>query len=565
MAVVIKQRIGAEPASDRAADFMVPMRDGIKLSTHLYLPGGGRGAGKTYSAILSRTPYDKSSLYTAIKFEAEYYNSRGFAFVAQDVRGKYFSEGETDPYTYDVQDGYDTVEWIVCQPWSNGKVGLTGASYYGFTVWAGVASGHPAIKAAVPQVTGIEMGSEHVGSRWSSQVPYLAGLNDLLQIWTTKDNYLLDISYDKASIPDIIAEVESKIGRSIGASWLLERSKSQIWYNPYGDRHPYYTTHVPVLHWQNWYDPGLAPSGLRDWRHFRQDPSLRSLHYLRIDSADHSGFRLENVGKGSEHHAYHSEAALQERIATEYREQADFFDEHLNRIKPAKPRSRAKWHIGHYGWQETEEYPPASQPRVFHLSARRENKCRALVSSAPDEACEATWTHDPKNPVPSTTDMETLWFLLAGYPDEQNLQDRKDILTFRTAPLMEDLVFAGQPELSARVSFSSKSTYIFAKLQDVSPDNTTRPISWGRCVLHKDTSEPLELAMDDNAYRVRPGNCLQLQVQSSDFPLSAVHPGTEENPFLASEFETVDHSIVLGGVDGATLTIPEYKPTSPAE
>lgn len=550
MAFTIVETMVSEPASERATEYQVPTRDGAVLATDVYLPADAT----THSAVLIRTPYDKSSRYTALKFEAEYYCSRGYAVVAQDVRGKFRSTGQTVPYAFDVADGYDTVEWITQQSWSNGIVGVTGASYYGFTTWAAVASGHPAIKAAVPQVTGIEMGHAHVGAPWRHDVPAFISLNDLLQIWTDNKGYLADIDWS-AGIEEVFAAAREAIGECAAAEGTSQFAANQDWYNPYGVRHPYHTTQIPILHWQNWYDPGLAPSGLRDWRHFRSLPGQRNLHYLRVGSADHAGFELEHVGKGDEFNPYVSERALADRIRTECGEVADFFDEHLNGLTPSEPRPRARWHAGHVGWQASEEFPPPSAPLTFHLADTGQH-VRGLSRQAQTTPKQLTWTHDPDNPVPSTTDIEAIWYLLAAYPDERDIAERHDVLTFRTEPLAETLDFAGRPILTAHVEFASPSTHLFAKLQDIRPNGTTHPISWGRVVLTQKAGGSLRLDMDDNAYRLQKGHCLQLQIQSSDFPYYAVHPGTDECPWFAESRVVSKHGINIGGAGGARLELP---------
>ncbi|MFJ9561148.1 CocE/NonD family hydrolase [Streptomyces fuscichromogenes] len=564
MSFTIVETMTSEPPSQHAREHMVAMRDGVELATDVYLPDEV----STHSAVLVRTCYDKSSRYTALTFEAEYYRSRGYVFVAQDVRGKFRSGGETLPYAYDVADGYDTAEWITRQPWSNGRIGVTGQSYYGFTTWAAVASGHPAIRAAVPMVTGIDMGAGHVGAQWSQQVPYIAGLNDLLQIWTDRNGYLAEIDWSADSVENIVAAARTRIGECRAATDMLGRSADQGWYNPYGDRHPYHTTSIPVLHWQNWYDPGLAPLGLRDWRHFRSLAGQRDLHFLRAGSADHSGYLLQDVGAGDERNPYLSESTLAEKIETECGEVADFFDEHLDGLRPTAPRPRARWHVGHVGWQSSQEYPPPSRPLTFHLSAHRSRTY--TLNPEPDEnATSLTWTHDPEHPVPSSTDIEAIWYLLADCPDERDLADRRDVLTFRTEPLTEHVDFAGQPVLTGRVTFSAPSTHVFAKLQDVHPDGTTRPISWGRAVLSERAGGSLALALDDNAYRLRRGHCLQLQIQSSDFPHSAVHPGTDGNPWLTTKRIPSTQSLGVGGLTGARLVLPAITvaeaPETPAQ
>ena len=137
------------PLDPRAEQTMVRMRDGVRLATDVYLPDGhGR-----VPAVLVRLPYDKCGRYTFMPQLAPHFNERGYAFVAQDVRGKFRSEGETMPFVHEVEDGYDTLEWVAAQPWCDGRVGMWGDSYYGYTQWAAAASGHPALKAIVPRVT----------------------------------------------------------------------------------------------------------------------------------------------------------------------------------------------------------------------------------------------------------------------------------------------------------------------------------------------------------------------------------------------------------------------------
>ncbi|XVU27857.1 CocE/NonD family hydrolase [Actinoplanes sp. CA-054009] len=543
-----------EDPSPAATEHLVSTRDGAQLATDVYLPDNPT----KHPAILVRTPYDKSSRYTALRYEAEYFRARGYVFIAQDVRGKFRSTGATVPYRFDVDDAYDTLEWITRQPWSDGNVGVTGNSYYGFTTWAAVASGHPAIKAAIPQVTGIEMGHSHVGGQWLQEAPSLAALNDLLQIWTDNNGYLAAIDWSADSAEGIFAAAREKLGECTGATEKIARSLSQDWYNPYGPRHPYHTTSIPILHWQNWYDPGLAPLGLRDWRHFRAHAGLRDLHYLRAGSQDHSGYKLEDVGAGDEMNPYLSEAALADKIETECGEMADFFDEFVRGIAPARPRPHARWHAGHVGWQQTEEYPPPSTPLLWHLSAIGD-QAHTLALEPDETPTTLVWTHDPADPVPSTTDIEALWYLLAAYPDERELATRIDVLTFRTAPLTENLDFAGQPILTAEITFSAPTTHIFAKLQDVHPDGTTRPISWGRTAMSRRSGKALRLAMDDNAYRLQRGHRLQLQIQSSDFPYYAVHPGTDQNPWTTTERTKSTQSVLIGRDTEAQLMLPRVQ------
>src|SRR5215469_7147240 len=114
--------------------FAVPMRDGIHLATDVY----GAEVGVRKPALLTRTPYDKRRP----KPIAERYANAGYVAIVQDTRGAYASEGKYLHYNNDDQDGFDTIDWIVRQPWSNGKVGMWGTSHPGEVQWVAAATRH---------------------------------------------------------------------------------------------------------------------------------------------------------------------------------------------------------------------------------------------------------------------------------------------------------------------------------------------------------------------------------------------------------------------------------------
>jgi len=124
---------------------LTPMRDGIQLATSLSLP---KGAGKA-PTILIRTPYGREGTM----FAYSHFAQRGYNVVVQDTRGKGDSQGKFDPFMGEIEDGYDTLEWITKQPWSDGSVGMIGGSYLGYVQWAAAMSKHPALKCIIPQVS----------------------------------------------------------------------------------------------------------------------------------------------------------------------------------------------------------------------------------------------------------------------------------------------------------------------------------------------------------------------------------------------------------------------------
>ena len=125
---------------------LVPMRDGVELSVDIYAP---RGVSDPAPAILTSTPYDNNSARTG----AVWFAQRGYVVVAADVRGRYDSGGEWDPFNpLHKTDGYDLVEWIAAQPWCTGKVGMIGGSYLGWTQWWTASTAPPSLAAIAPKV-----------------------------------------------------------------------------------------------------------------------------------------------------------------------------------------------------------------------------------------------------------------------------------------------------------------------------------------------------------------------------------------------------------------------------
>ena len=123
----------------------VPMRDGVLLATDIY----GAEAGQRKPVLLSRTPYDKAG---SAKI-AYGYVRHGYVVVIQDCRGRYASGGSYTPYNDDRQDGFDTIEWINREPWSNGRVGMFGGSHLGLVQWLAMAEKAPGLVAIAPAFT----------------------------------------------------------------------------------------------------------------------------------------------------------------------------------------------------------------------------------------------------------------------------------------------------------------------------------------------------------------------------------------------------------------------------
>ena len=252
------------PIDEFAEQVMVPMADGIRLATDVYLPRGGRGADRL-PCILVRLPYDKSAPFAFMPRLAAWFTERGYAFVAQDVRGRARSEGETFAFVHEVSDGSATLDWIVAQPWSNGVVGMFGDSYYGWTQWAAVASGHEALRAIVPRVTSVEIGTDwrETGGVFNAyqMIEWAAGT------WSGTENFECDLDWTVRPLADVQADAHGgRRSRSLDR-WISAAGDDAWWWEALyaGRGDPRARLRVPALHTGGWWDV-FRRGQIRDFR-----------------------------------------------------------------------------------------------------------------------------------------------------------------------------------------------------------------------------------------------------------------------------------------------------------
>lgn len=134
------------------------MRDGVRLSADVYRPRRpDRGMVSPLPVILIRMPYGKAEAYCALPREGRFFAKCGYVCVVQDVRGRFASDGEFDPFVNEGRDGWDTLDWIAAQPWCDGNIGMTGESYFGYTQWAVAVLGHPGLECISPGDTSADV------------------------------------------------------------------------------------------------------------------------------------------------------------------------------------------------------------------------------------------------------------------------------------------------------------------------------------------------------------------------------------------------------------------------
>lgn len=320
------------PAIRIERDVPVPMADGTVLRAEVWRPDDGR----RHPAVLIRTPYLKESATPLPITDARMATARGYALVAQDVRGRGTSEGTFEPFVHEERDGADTVAWLAAQPWCDGRVVMAGMSYVGATQWLAAAASPPALEAIAPTLS-----SDGFGEGWSlrSGVPehgFLATWNaaDLAppeQRWEDRP----ERAYDD---PEGLARIAPWSG-----SWWTEPGDSAYWrarsVAARRDR-----IDVPALLVGGWYDIFLA--GTLDAFARSRHPSDR----LLIGPWGHDSKLSHLVGELNAGIAGSGEPAM-------FAAALDFYDAVLAGREPDAPRVRA-YVLGARRWDDHTAWPP---------------------------------------------------------------------------------------------------------------------------------------------------------------------------------------------------------------
>ena len=525
------ETIGPGPVDPSAEQHMVPMRDGVELAIDVYLPA----AMGPPPAVVVRLPYDKNGRYCWMPQIAGHFTARGYAFHVQDVRGKFRSGGEVNAFVHEIDDGYDTLEWIAHQPWCNGAIGMWGDSYYGFTQWTAVASGHPALRAIVPRVTVADLFG------WLAGVTPLYGAHYLAQYWSDAHTHHWTPDWSHRPLCELFDEGFRAIGlRSIAFDRILAEERGQAPVDLYSGGHPFERLRIPTLHGVGWFD-NITPPHMLDYERLMADPATAPYQYLHAGSTDHENYRFEDVPvAASEDHATNDDAL--ERMLPRYLEPAlDFFDAHLAGTADAASFPRVRWHLGNDGWHEAPSWPPpgAAQTRLYLVTP-------GGLAPTPGEPGEAAWVHDPADLVPSTI-ADPFSFLLE-HPDEGEVAARPDVLAFTGEPLAAPLTLAGRVAAHLWVGSDGPAMCVHVKLVDVAADGASHILLYGQELVERPgDSTSVEVYLGHTGHRIPAGHQLRLQIASSDYPLYVPHPGTGESPWFAVETAVNHQRVLLGG------------------
>jgi len=228
----------------------IAMRDGVKLATDLYFPEGSR---KDLPVVLERLPYNKKVLAS----RGAYFAARGYVFAAQDVRGRFRSEGRFEPFVREGPDGYDSIEWLARQPWSSGKVGTIGASYGALAQWQTALLRPPHLAAMV--VSGSPMDRVAFENGIFALWNFAAWLNIIYRQKPEDDSPLdaMKLFHSDFPILPVVDQDLKAFGRvdEVWRRWCSEPSDADYW-QPMRILSRMDRITIPVLHQSGWFDGG---------------------------------------------------------------------------------------------------------------------------------------------------------------------------------------------------------------------------------------------------------------------------------------------------------------------
>jgi putative CocE/NonD family hydrolase len=551
-------------------DYMVPMRDGVRLFTIVYTP---RDTTRTYPILLFRTPYSippyEPDAYRKVLGPSPEFDRDGYIFVFQDVRGKFRSDGEfevmrpfkpvkrTPKDVDESSDTYDTIDWLLENvPRHNGRVGMWGISYPGWQTVMGMMQAHPALKAASPQASPADMfiGDDfhHNGAfRLMYAFSWLAGNARTRAAPTATRGARFDYG-----TPD-----GYRFFMEAGAPARIDSLYFQGQVPAWNDfmRHPNYDEYwkaqhvlkdlatvpadLPILNVAGWFDAEdfYGPMSIY-YALEKLHPRNRSI--LAIGPWLHGGWnsmpgdRLGHVTFGSPTSRY---------FQTEI--QFPFFQCHL-KDRCDKPLGEATvFETGGNVWRTYETWPPkAARQRKLYFHANGK-----LSFDPPRVAGSDEYVHDPAKPVPFSAEVRTTQGHLWMIEDQRFAATRPDVLVYESDPLAEDVTIAGPIVANLHASTSGTDADWVVKLIDVlpgdAPDNEPNPagVRMGhfqmlvagevfRAKYRESYERPvpmvpgqvtrLDVELRDRYHTFKKGHRIMVQVQSSWFPVIDRNPGT---------------------------------------
>lgn len=559
----------------RCFQTMVAMRDGVRLNTFAFLPAEG---GTRWPVILHRTPYGIAAADARDKFDCSHawlpnpaepmrgsilrgwraIVAHGYAAVYQDTRGRHGSEGEDRVYADDAADGHDTLEWIARQPWSNGRVGMSGSSAGATTTSAAASTRHPSLRAFFAQAGASSIYDDVVYEGQSIEM-------ERLWLWVARNIPGLSPSHREAAMRRLgigPAEFEAAAAAAAARYARLDAARhaeppyvgSDDWMRLPLTRYPDFTTGQPFL---DEIVTHPAQDAFRAAHNFRRTIDIPGFHVTSwfdifqtsvIAAFSEIQARAGNqklwIGPNEHYFVYHDNFwAFDPYFA--------WFDywlkDEANGVMdgPAVSYSPRAWVEDREpyrpsDWHHAERWPPPeARPRRLYLRGD------GSLDDAGPAGPSRRYRYDPRRPVPSLGGRNML--IEAGPRDQRPVQALPDYgLIYRGEPLAAPLTIAGNPRVTLHVQSDCPDTDFVAKLIDLHPDGRAMLLMDGiiRALFRDPSGEPKPLTPERIArltidlghihHTFAAGHRIGIDVTSSNFPRHARNTNSG-HPVLAND------------------------------
>jgi putative CocE/NonD family hydrolase len=469
-----------EPEKEAAADapvdllwgFKIPLRDGVKLNGTVVKPAGQR---EPLPVIFTLTPYIADSYLD----RAMYFARHGYVFVLVDVRGRGNSGGAFEPFENEGRDGYDVVEFLARQPWSDAKVTMWGGSYAGYDQWATLKEAPPHLATIVPAAAvhagvdfpyfgGIFYSYDMQWLTFTSGVTPNAKLFGDPSFWTRK---FLDLYRNQAPFNTLDRMVGNP--SAVFQKWLSHPTLDAYWLAMAPTAEQFRRMEVPILTITGHYD-GDQPGAMTYYRDFMRDasPAARQRHYLIIGPWDHAGTRTPNKQVGGLEFGDASMVDLN-------RLHKEWYDWTLKGgPRPEFLKQRIAYYVvgpGAETWKYADDLDAiASERRTLYLASSGNGAVSAFQSgtlaAAPVDggAPADQYAYDPRDLRPGD---------LEEHPNEHNLTDETPVLNlfgdgavYHSEPFAEATEVSGYVKLSVWLSLDVPDTDLQAALYEIMPD-----------------------------------------------------------------------------------------------
>jgi putative CocE/NonD family hydrolase len=562
----------AQPTDFDKRVAMVPMRDGTKLYTVIVVPKGAKDA----PILLTRTCYNAAEraarsksgrMIEALPLSDEVFVEAGYIRVYQDVRGKYGSEGVylmTPPPVNsgynpsgadDTTDGYDTIDWLVKNvPESNGRVGMIGSSYEGFTVVMALLNPHPALKVAAPESPMVDgwMGDDwfHYGAFRQPNIDYILGQTTqrgkgVEVAHEGRDDYS---NYLRAGSANAFAKSEGVDQLPYWQTMVAHPTYDGFWQSQALDKliaaKP---LTVPTMWEQGLWDQEDMWGGIHSYRALKAKGTPDTMNYLVMGPWFHSQINREGRALGALTWATDTTAQWRREVLL------PFFNQYLKDAPAPSTPPVFIYDTGADHWDKPKVFPASCEhgcpvaSKPLYLTA-----AGGLSFGPPAEAGAAKfdeYVSDPAKPVPyrprPVDNADEMGWRTWLVTDQRFVDGRPDVLTYETEPLKEAMKLSGEPVVHLVASTSGSDSDWVVKLIDVQPDRIAPPtrmsgyelpiatdIFRGRYRTSFEHPEPIKadeplsyvfgLPMVNHTFQ--PGHRIMVQVQSTLFPLYDRNP-----------------------------------------